>query len=231
MYDCKNLKTNYEGHELVYQTLKAQGSKGWDTPEYYKNFKIRVETLLQQVDISKESTFLELGCGAGNMTFWFAEKGYRTYGVDISPTAIAWAKDEAEKRNLLIDFNVGNVLKLEEFSDNFFDVVFDGHCFHCIIGVDRYNLLSEAYRILKPGGYLIINSMCGEVTQVEMLKNFDEKSRCIINENFASRYIGLPESILGEIRDCNFDIIFHHVQNREDERECDDLMVLAAKPI
>ena len=49
-------------------------------------------------------------------------------------------------------FQTGNVLNLTWHASNSFDIVLDGHCFHCIIGPDRAQFLREAFRVLKPAG-------------------------------------------------------------------------------
>jgi len=223
------MRTWYEGHDRAYQKCRAKGQVGWDTTEGYKEFQILAEEVFHFATLPKHGKLLELGCGAGNMTLWFAEKGYQAYGVDIAPSAIAWAQEHAQKYNLRADFKVGNVLDLHEYSDDFFDVVFDGHCFHCIIGADREKFLASAFRVLKSGGYLIINTMCGEITNPEMRKHFAPQSRCLVYEDIASRYIGFPETIVEEIRKSNFTIMHRKVKVKKDQNDCDDLLVMAVK--
>ncbi len=96
---------------------------------------------------------------------------------------------------------------LKEFKDNFFDFILDGHCLHCIIGKDRKIFLRNVHRVLKPGGIFIVMTMCGEVKGRNLKKYFDEKTRLIIKNRIAVRYIGLAEDILREINDQGFKII------------------------
>ncbi len=225
------MRTHYEGHDRAYQRRKAKGQAGWDTTRDYDAFQAIVEKALHRVEIPTQGTLLELGCGAGNMTLWFAEKGYQAHGVDIAPTAIAWAQEHADTRNLQADFNVGNVLDLHEYADDCFDIVFDGHCFHCIIGADRETCLSSVFRVLKPGGCLMINTMCGDVTDSDMRRHFDPQSRCVVYGDIASRYIGVPDAIVAELRTSHFTIVHHTVQMRKAQHDCDELLVVAIKPI
>jgi len=223
------MRTWYEGHDRTYQKRKAEGQAGWSTTEDYNEFQTIVEKTLHQVTIPKHGKLLELGCGAGNMTLWFAEKGYQAYGVDIAPFAVAWAQEHAQKYNLPADFKVGNVLDLHGYSDDFFDIVFDGHCFHCIIGADREKFLASAFRVLKSGGYLIINTMCGEITDAEDRKHFDPQSRCLVYGDIVSRYIGFPEAIVEEIKKSNFTIVHQKIRMGEGQNSCDNLHVMAVK--
>ena len=47
---------------------------------------------------------LELGCGEGHIARLLAGKGYRVTGVDISPTAIQWAKEKTLDTGLHVEY-------------------------------------------------------------------------------------------------------------------------------
>ena len=47
---------------------------------------------------------LDLGCGAGVLTLWLAEKGLEVTGIDILPEAITMARSLAEQRRAEIEF-------------------------------------------------------------------------------------------------------------------------------
>ena len=89
-----------------------------------------------------------------------------------------------------------------------FDFVFDGSCFHCIIGEDRKDFLASAYRVLKHGGFFHVRTICGDPWDEETLKTFDKESRCLIREgDIAYRYVGLAQDIIKEITDAGFHIL------------------------
>lgn len=80
-------------------------------------------------------------------------------------------------------------------------------------------------------------TMCGEVTGEESKKHFDPESRCLVYEGkdgpFASRYIGLAEDILDEIREAGFHILHWEVKPRRLDvypNDQDDLLVDATIP-
>ena len=224
------MKTNYIGHDSAYKRLKADGKTGWDDDEQTKKFTSTLERTLQIENVPKSGKFLELGCGAGEITLWFSEKGYDASGVDISPTAIDWAGEKAKTNNQKANFQVGNVLGLHNYSNDHFDIVLDGHCFHCIIGDDRKDFLKSAYRVLKSGGIFIIETMCGEVGNEKVKKNFDPESRCIVYNDIATRYIGLSGDILEEIKNAGFQILsWERASDREFKPDQDDLLVVAIK--
>jgi len=209
------MKTNYFGHDNAYRHRKANGKPGWAPKEQTDIFQKTLEGVLTAEYVPKKGRFLELGCGAGEMSLWFAEKGFEVYGIDISPTAIDWAKEKAADLNLKADFRVGSVLDLSEFPDDYFDFILDGHCLHCIIGDDRQKFLTEALRVLKPNSFFFSETMCGEMRDPEAIKLFDPVSKCMIRNGIAGRYIGLAEDILIEFKEAGFKILFSEVISDE----------------
>jgi SAM-dependent methyltransferase len=195
----------YEIHDDYYKNNKKNGWTGWREKQEAvdKNTSI-LERVFAYPYVPKKGNLLELGCGAGNITLWAAKKGYNVYGVDISPTAIEWAGENALECDMEADFRVGNVLDLKDYNDNFFDIVLDGHCFHCIIGEDRKAFLSSAFRVLKRGGFFHIITLCNDPGPVP---DFDPQSRCRILGDIAFRYIGLADDILKEVIDSGFTIM------------------------
>jgi len=221
------MKTDYFSHDSAYKHRKASGEPGWASSEEAEVFKRTLDNVFKAEYVPKKGRFLELGCGAGEMTLWFAEKGFEVHGIDISPTAIDWAKEKADKQNLKADFKVGSVLDLSEFPDNHFDFILDGHCLHCIIGNDRKMFLSEALRVLKPGGFFFSETMYGEIRDPEVLKLFDPVSRCMIRNGIAGRYIGQADDILVEFKQAGFEVLSYEVSPDSDSQ--DDLRIHATK--
>ncbi len=226
----KLIKTHYIGHNKLYKKYKTQGRPGWDTSEMIRENMATLEKTLQADYVPKKGKLLELGCGAGNITLWLAQKGYEVYGLDIAPAAIKWAREKASKENIKADFRLGNVLDFKGYPDDFFDFILDGHCFHCIIGRDRKLFLANAKRLLKPNGFFHVGTMCGQLTNVEMKKHFDVQSRCLIYQGIASRYIGLTDDILDEIRQAGFRILHWEIDTRKGQNDQDALLVDATKP-
>jgi len=221
------MKTDYFSHDSAYKHRKASGEPGWASSEEAKDFQRTLEGVFKAEYVPKKGRFLELGCGAGEMSLWFAEKGFEVYGIDISPTAVVWAKEKAAVRKIKADFRVGSVLDLSEFPDNYFDYILDGHCLHCIIGDDRRKFLSKALRVLKPGGFFFSETMCGDIRDPEVLKLFDPVSRCMIRNGIAGRYIGQADDILVEFKQAGFELLGYEVSPDLDAQ--DDLRIHATK--
>ncbi|MCK5131204.1 MAG: class I SAM-dependent methyltransferase [Candidatus Sabulitectum sp.] len=212
------MKTFYAGHDKKYMEYRAQGKPGWDVSDNgYAVFQSDTKDVINRGNAPSSGFLLELGCGAGNMTVWFAERGYTAHGIDIAPTAIEWARERAAAGNTMVQFTVGDVVQLAAYSDSSFDFVFDGHCLHCIIGKDRAVLLKNVFRVLKPGGYVMFNTMCGPVIQ-ERIENYDPVSRCTVYGDIASRYFGDPDDIIAEIKTAGFEIIQCKIEAGDSEK-------------
>ena len=53
---------------------------------------------------------IDLGCGAGNYAIYPARKGFDVLGVDLAPTAIKLARENAVKNNVECKFLVADLL-------------------------------------------------------------------------------------------------------------------------
>ncbi|MBI4057618.1 MAG: class I SAM-dependent methyltransferase [Elusimicrobia bacterium] len=91
---------------------------------------------------------LDLGCGAGETSVYFALQGAHVTAVDISPEMIAVARRLAEKHGVPIDVKTA-VAEALPFPDASFDLVFGNGVLH---HVDMVPALREIHRLLKPGG-------------------------------------------------------------------------------
>jgi ubiquinone/menaquinone biosynthesis C-methylase UbiE len=104
-------------------------------------------------------TALDFGCGPGRNIVKFADRFSQIDGVDISQTNLNKARIWFMKNNLqtIPQLFVNNGIDLTGINDNVYDVVFSTIAMqHICVHETRYSLLSEFYRVLKPGGSLCI---------------------------------------------------------------------------
>ena len=220
---------DYSGHEVVYQHLLASGAKGWSGDEEYATMEALVTPWLVDGSAAAGVRVLELGSGAGNFSARLAQRGHRVHGVDISSTAVAWANDRARESNLTCTFSCDDVCVLGSCEDASFDVVVDGHCLHCIIGEDRKRCLEAVGRVLVPQGRLVVLTMCGEVRNPRLLAAWDPQARVAFHGGRPVRYIGQAEAIVHEIERSGFEIEHWHVDERQNDNEQDDLVLVARR--
>lgn len=95
---------------------------------------------------------VDLGCGTGNYAIYLAGKGFDVTGVDISPTAIRIAEDNARKKGVRCRFVVADVLgDLKELKETF-DFAYDWELLHHIFPKQRQRYVRNVYRKLNPKG-------------------------------------------------------------------------------
>ncbi|ABB32406.1 SAM-dependent methyltransferase, putative [Geobacter metallireducens GS-15] len=88
---------------------------------------------------------LEIGCGSGTMLSYLGSLGWRTEGIDVDPSAVANARSKG------LNVAQGDLLE-QPYGDNTFDAVMISHVIEHV--PNPVELLTECYRILKPGGVL-----------------------------------------------------------------------------
>lgn len=97
---------------------------------------------------------LDVGCGTGNFSVKLAEKGAVVTGIDLSEEMLAIARDKSGE--LPITYKHMDLYQLD-FQDNSFDAIFSMAAFEFVKEPER--ALSELFRVLKPGGKLLIGTI------------------------------------------------------------------------
>ncbi|MFB0713476.1 class I SAM-dependent methyltransferase [Buttiauxella noackiae] len=205
-------------YEEQYQLLKQNGAQGW-AGEGYKRAHQQLGIILQELEqrnilLSPGASFLELGCGNGAMSSQhMAERGYEVSGVDISQTAIEWAKERFLTLGLKGIFIQGDVCNLQQFKADSYDVIFDGSCFHCLIGKQRELCLAEIRHLIKPEGIAVISTMTGKPKDPENLKDFDSDNYHLMRNGQPWRTLKPLTLLEEEISVQGFSIIYTHLNH------------------
>lgn len=115
------------------------------------------------INIDKEYTVLDLGCGGGRNIEYFLTKADKVYGLDHSNTSVKMASEINKKA---IDTGrckilVGDVKNLP-FEDESIDIVTAFETIYFWNDIER--CFEEIYRVLKNGGQFLI---CNEVSYKE----------------------------------------------------------------
>ncbi len=149
--------------------------------------------------LKKGETVLDLGSGAGVDCFLASKKvgaEGRVIGVDMTPEMLLRAKENAKKGGYKnVEFRLGEIENLP-VEDNYVDAIIS----NCVVNLspDKGAVFKEAFRILKPGGRLM-------VSDIVLLKKLPASVKASI-----SAYIGclagatMKEEYLDAIRAAGF---------------------------
>lgn len=141
--------------------------------------------------LKEGETVLDLGSGGGIDVFLAAKKvGPRgkAIGIDMTEEMIRKARATASKYGYEnAEFRLGEIESLP-IEDNSVDVVIS----NCVINLspDKGKVFREAYRVLKPGGRIMISDLVteGELPE-EVRKSFDAWAGCIAGALERNQYL------------------------------------------
>jgi 2-polyprenyl-3-methyl-5-hydroxy-6-metoxy-1,4-benzoquinol methylase len=112
------------------------------------NIMLEMANNLQLID----KNILDIGCHDGTFLSLIKNRNNNFFGLDASD----WAVAESRKKGIQIQqFFFDGKAKLS-FGDEFFDVVVAGEIIEHIYGTDFF--LEEIFRVMKPGGKLLIST-------------------------------------------------------------------------
>jgi SAM-dependent methyltransferase len=138
--------------------LRAVGEQGrrhaWNKPFSDRNcprYLLEIGAILTLLP-SPPARLLDVGCGAGWTSRFFARRGYQVLGVDISVDMIDTAREiTAHEQVGNVEYEVSDY-EAAEFSESFDVAIFYDALHHA---VDEEAALRMVFRALKPGGICV----------------------------------------------------------------------------
>jgi SAM-dependent methyltransferase len=159
---------------------------------------------------------LDLGCGPGRNALQLAAWGFEVDGVDLSPTAVAWAEERAHDSGIAARFHCGDVFALVPPQlPGPYDLVYDSGCFHHLPPHRRISYLALLDQVLAPGGYFALTcfaagGMGSELPDAELYRGSGlqgglayrpDELRWIFGESESESALELEEVELRRMRD------------------------------
>ena len=95
---------------------------------------------------------IDLGCGTGNYSIYLSKNGFDVTGIDISPSAIGIAKENARRKRMRCRFIAADVLHAGKQIQDTFDFAFDWEVLHHVFPQKRKRYIESVFNLLNPGG-------------------------------------------------------------------------------
>jgi 2-polyprenyl-3-methyl-5-hydroxy-6-metoxy-1,4-benzoquinol methylase len=135
-----------------------EGAESWvefvrSGKNYYSEY-LNGPALKRMIGDVEGKKVLDMGCGEGYCSRFFAKAGAEVTGIDLSEALIKAAVEEEERNPLGIKYFAADVANLNMLESESFDVAF---CYMALLDIRNYEgAISEASRVLKTGGRFVV---------------------------------------------------------------------------
>ena len=114
-----------------------------------------------------EPTILEVGAGTGRYSVTLAKQGYRVTAVELVPHNLELLKSKLDGSERITVMQ-GNALDLSALPDASYSLtMLLGPMYHLYTREDKLKALSEAVRVTKPGGTILVAYCMNEPTVIQ----------------------------------------------------------------
>jgi len=140
----------------------------------YKHGLVEFLTTMRYIEkyLQPGAHVLEIGAGTGRYSRAIADMGYKVEAVEFVPHNIEIFRQlTTETQDIRI--SQGNALDLNMFANNLFDItLMFGPMYHLYTEADKHQAISEALRVTKPGGVVLVAYCISDASILEGLNSW-----------------------------------------------------------
>lgn len=183
-----------------------------DTRSLHEALVNENKEVAENLDIEESDIILDAGCGVGGTSMWIAENyGAKVVGINIVDKHLETAKRYLSERKL--DH------KVSFYNRDFCNSGFQDESFTKIFGIEsicyaaeKGDFLKEAYRLLKPGGLLVVaDGFRGK-------RNLEHREQRLYDEwceGWSVPNLSFPEDFQREMVNVGFQVLGYADKTRE----------------
>lgn len=129
--------------------------------------EILIEKLVELIELQSGMKILDAGCGMGGSSIYLAKKFHaNVIGITLSQKQVDIARQQCQSENINhVEFKIEDALALNSFADNSFDIIWSLES--CEQFYDKNLFIEQAFRVLKPGGKLMLATWCSDQEKYE----------------------------------------------------------------
>ncbi len=132
---------------------------------------------------------LDVGAGTGRYTIALAEEGYDVTAVELVQHNVGLIRQKARQKNLEVNAYKGNAMNLKRFEDETFDIVLVfGPMYHLGKFEDRVKALTEAKRVLKSDGIILVAYIMNEYAVISYAFKENQVKECIADNRLTEDF-------------------------------------------
>jgi ubiquinone/menaquinone biosynthesis C-methylase UbiE len=122
----------------------------------------------------EDDVVLDVGAGTGLLTLAIAPTVSKVWAIDISPAMLEYLGTKASSGELENVTTTTATAASLPLMDKSVSLVVSNYCYHHLSDDDKQRAIAEAFRVLSPGGRLVISDM------MFRMQVTDERSRRVI---------------------------------------------------
>lgn len=197
--------------------------KRWNRDEtYWNNYYAQKDTMIESTSdpslfacevmqkyMESEKNLIELGCGNGRDSLYFAKNGLNVIGIDASQVAIEELRKNVSLENCV--FICDDFVSAECIYQIQYDYCYSRFTLHAINEQQETQVLKKAYEMLKEGGYFFIEARSVHDGKYGLGQEVEKNA--YIYDGHYRRFIDLSE-LVKKLEDIGFTILEQKESNQ-----------------